>query len=153
MNISVPHLGLAERLVDSDLIAPRTQRAIIAALQAADGERVQPAQFIAASKQHRAKVRVVGAACGWARCEHCGEWRDIGAEPSAALEDCACCLELHDDETFAGFALFHYCGGEVCASLSLPASVTERMERFQAMTGGAEGSSTRQSPARDATAS
>lgn len=133
-NEMAPHAELAELLANSDLIAPRTQRAIIAAIQSAGGERVTPAEFTAAAKAHKAKLRVVGAACGWARCEHCGQWRDIGAEPSADLGDCACSLELQDEETFWGFGLFHFCGGEVCATIALSASVRERMERYRAMT-------------------
>lgn len=130
------HAELAERLAESDLIAPKTARAIIAAIQAAGTGRVQPAQFIAAAKAHKAKVRVVAAGCGWARCEHCGQWQDIGAEPSAEPTACPCTLELEDDEVFSAFALYVYAGGEVSASVSLPASICDRMERHRQSTGG-----------------
>lgn len=128
---------LAERLVNSDLIAPKTARALIMAIQSAGSGRVQPAQFIAASKAHKAKVRVVAAGCGWARCEHCGQWQDIGAVPSAEPTACPCTLELEDDDVFNAFALYVYCGGDVCASLAIPASVATRMDRFRQSTGGA----------------
>lgn len=127
----------AERIIDSDLLAPRTARAIVYALQAAGASRATPEHFVSAAKRHRAKVRVVAAGCGWARCEHCGEWRAIGDAPSEDLGDCACTLEVEDDEVFVALALYIYCGGPIAASLSLPSSVTERAKRFGAMTGGA----------------
>lgn len=129
-------LEQAEGIIDADLIAPHTQRAIISALRAAGPDRVKPEHFVAAAKEHRAKVRVVAAGCGWARCEHCGQWRAIGEAPSADLAECACTLEIEDDAVFWALALYIYCGGPVAASLSLPASVTERAKRFGESTGG-----------------
>lgn len=125
---------LAERLVDSDLIAPRSQRAILCAFQQAGAHRVQPKHFISAAKEHRATVRIVAAGCGWLRCIHCAEWRDVGAEPCADLSACPCCLEVEDASAFDAFALYVYCGGPVAASMTLPASVHEAMKRYEAMT-------------------
>ncbi len=141
------HAELAERLVDSDLIAPRTQRAILCAFQQAGADRVQPKHFISAAKEHRATVRIVAAGCGWLRCLHCAEWRDVGAEPCEDLGACPCCLEVEDDSVFAGLMLYLYAGGPIAASIELPASVRERMERYRAMTGAA--GTPRQSPAVD----
>jgi hypothetical protein len=129
-------LKQAEGIIDAELLAPSTQRAIIAALQAAGADRVKPEHFISAAKAHRAKVRVVAAGCGWARCEHCGQWRAIGEAPSEDLSECACTLEIEDEAVFWALALYIYCGGPVAASISLPASVTERAKRFEQSTGG-----------------
>lgn len=130
------HSDLAERLVDSDLIARHTQEAILCAFQQAGANRVRPKHFISAAKEHRATVRIVAAGCGWLRCQHCAEWRDIGAEPCEDLAACPCCLEVEDDAVFAAFALYVYSGGPVAASMTLPVSMHERMERYRAMTGG-----------------
>lgn len=138
MTYAMPSLPtLAERLVDSDLIAPKTQRAILCAFQLAGPDRVRPKHFITAAKEHRCPVRIVAAGCGWLRCLHCGEWRDVGAEPCEDLAACPCCLEVEDDAVFAGLMLYLYSGGPIAASIELPASVRDRMRRFQAMTGGA----------------
>ena len=131
MNTATPE----ERLLDSDLIAPRNQRAILAAIQAANGEQPTPDQFTAAAKEHRASVRIVAAGCGWARCWHCGEWRRIGEELPSDPATCPCTLELEDDDVFYAFALYVYTGGPVLASLSVPASVIDRIERFRAAAG------------------
>ncbi len=125
------HDQLAERLVGSDLIAPRVQRAILSAFQQAGADRVQPKHFISAAKEHRAAVRVVAAGCGWLRCLHCAEWRDIGAEPCEDLSACPCCLEVEDDSVFAAFALYVYSGGPVTASIALPQSVCDLIERYR----------------------
>lgn len=130
------HAELAERLAQSDLISPKTARALVMAIQSAGSGRVQPEQFITASKAHKAKVRVVAAGCGWARCWHCGQWRDIGEELPDDPATCPCTLELEDDEVFHAFALYVYSGGPVCASLVVPNTVTERIERFRQLTGG-----------------
>jgi hypothetical protein len=137
MNTTTPHAELAERLVDSDLIAPRTQRAILSAFLLAGADRVQPKHFISAAKEHRATVRIVAAGTGWLRCLHCAEWRDIGAEPCEDLAACPCCLEVEDDAVFAGLMLYLYADGPIAASIELPASVRERMERYRQSTGGA----------------
>lgn len=126
----VEQLARAERIIDSDLLAPRTARAIILALQQAGEMRVRPKHFVSAAQEHRAKVRVVAAGCGWLRCLHCGEWRDVGEEPSVDLAVCPCCLEVEDDEVLAALSMYVCCGGGVSASVALPASVNERAARL-----------------------
>jgi len=121
---------IAEKIIDSDLMPKPTALAVIAAIQAAGGARVGPEHFIPAAKAKRAKVRSVAAACGWGRCWHCGEWRDVGAEPPDDPCSCPCVVEVIDDETWAALSVYFLCGGPIRASLGLPASLAARSRHF-----------------------
>jgi hypothetical protein len=116
-------IACAEKIIDSDLMPTSTARAVIDAYRAAGAQRVTPEHFIPAAKAHRAKVSAVAAACGWGRCWHCKEWRDVGAEPSTDPGTCACVVDFKDTESWAALCVYLLCGGPLLQSFSTPSSV------------------------------
>lgn len=121
----------AEALMVADAMDNRTASAIIDAIQTAHAQRVgrpTPAHCIDAAKRHRAKVRLVCAANGWLRCEHCHEWIDAGCEPDGSnLDDCPHVGEADSAEVFSSLMLWVAVGAPLNCSHSMPSPVAERV--------------------------
>lgn len=121
-----------EALMVADAMEGRVASAIIDAIRAAHAEgvgRPTPALCIDAAKRHRAKARLVCAANGWLRCEHCHEWIDAGYEPvDSDVTDCPHVGEADTADVYSALMLWVAVGAPMNCSHSMPRLVAERMK-------------------------
>lgn len=119
-----------EACMVADAMEPRVAAAIIDAIRTAHAQgvgRPTPAHCIDAAKRHRAKARLVCAANGWLRCEHCHTWIDAaGCED--AESDCPHVGEADSADVYRALMLRVAVGAPMNCSHSMPRAVAERMK-------------------------